>query len=78
MKSYKQLWILLLLCFFIACGEDKSEKITPKFNDTNILIEQDDEKSEVNDTNVPLPVQDDLSFELESKKLKSGAGYANL
>lgn len=70
MRRQKQLWVLFLLCFFIACSENENEKITPKFNDTNILIEQDDEKTEVNDTNVPLPVQDDFNQSL-TKNLKT-------
>lgn len=45
----------LLLFAFVACSDEKKE--TPSIDtEQNVSIEQSDEKTEVNDTNVPLPV----------------------
>lgn len=48
-----------VLFFFIAC-ENKQETQFQSKDDENVTLEQNDEKSEVNDSNVPLPVQDDF------------------
>ena len=45
----------LLLFAFAACSDEKKE--APSIDtEQNVSIEQSDEKTEVNDTNVPLPV----------------------
>lgn len=45
----------LLLFAFVACSDEKKE--TPSIDaEQNVSIEQSDEQTEVNDTNVPLPV----------------------
>lgn len=45
----------LLFFAFVACSDEKKE--APSFDtEQNVSIEQSDEKTEVNDTNVPLPV----------------------
>lgn len=45
----------LLFFAFVACSDEKKE--VPSIDtEQNVSIEQSDEKTEVNDTNVPLPV----------------------
>ena len=45
----------LLFFAFVACSDEKKE--APSIDtEQNVSIEQSDEKTEVNDTNVPLPV----------------------
>lgn len=47
--------LFLLLFVFLACSSEEKAQVNEEQND-EVLIEQNDEKTEVNDTNVPLPV----------------------
>ena len=50
--------LLFLLAFlFVACSDD-TKKAQSIDTEQNVSIEQSDEKTEVNDTNVPLPVSE--------------------
>ena len=48
--------ILLFVLVFCACSAEEKPKIKQEPKEDNISFEANDEKSEVNDTNVPLPV----------------------
>lgn len=47
----------LLVFVFFACSDEEKIKHSTESKE-EVLIEQSDEKTEVNDTNVPLPVED--------------------
>ena len=59
----KFVFLSALFAFFIACSSDEGVKKSLK-DDTNesVQIEAGDEKSEVNDINVPLPVEESRDF----------------
>ncbi len=48
---------LLLVFAFFACSDEKETKPNIEIKE-EVLIEQSDEKTEVNDSNIPLPVGD--------------------
>lgn len=50
----------LLVFVFLACSSEEKAQVNEEQND-EVLIEQNDEKTEVNDTNVPLPVGESSS-----------------
>lgn len=51
----KNILLVLLALAFLSCS-DESEVKTSQEPQEEVLIEQNDEKTEVNDSNVPLPV----------------------
>ena len=48
--------MLLFVLVFCACSAEEKPKIKHEPKEDNISLEINDEKTEVNDTNVPLPV----------------------
>ena len=52
----KTMVMLLFVLVFCACSAEEKPKIKQEPKEDNISFEANDEKSEVNDTNVPLPV----------------------
>lgn len=53
----KIITFFLLAFMLIACSDEKKTNPSEEPKE-EVLIEQDDEKTEVNDTNVPLPVSE--------------------
>lgn len=53
-------FFLAFLCvvFFLACSNDKEFSKSQNQKEEIVQIEQDDEKTDLNDTNLPLPVED--------------------
>lgn len=61
---------------FLSCSSE--EKQSPKFGEQtqeSVQIEQSDEKTELSDTNLPLPVEDDDSQNQEFEPSPSVIGY---
>lgn len=57
-----RIFALFLLAFvLVACSDETKEKVSQEPKE-EVLIEQNDEKTEVNDTNVPLPVGEPTSL----------------
>ncbi|MBM0636491.1 cytochrome c [Campylobacter sp. VicNov18] len=49
------------LLFLIACSNDKNNTSKPQNTDQEIVqVEQNDEKTELSDSNLPLPVDDEI------------------
>lgn len=69
--------VLNLALFLSACGSEETQK--KSLNDANesVQIESSDEKSEVNDTNVPLPVEESRTSS-GTKSAASAGANANL
>lgn len=59
--------ILFLLMFFTACEKNEEQIIQTKENE-EVSIEQSDEKTELSDTNLPLPVADNNLSKNELKE----------
>lgn len=54
----KKLALCLCMLFFWGCEDKNVPQKQPLQSNEKVQIEQNDETSEVNDTNVPLPVED--------------------
>lgn len=73
--------LLFLLAFlFVACSDD-TKKAQSIDTEQNVSIEQSDEKTEVNDTNVPLPVSEPTTLlkiqNLHLNLFRQGGGVKN-
>ncbi|CAG9469895.1 cytochrome C [Campylobacter upsaliensis] len=51
--------ILFLALFLAACSAEKEQEVKKSVEDEVVQIEQNDEKTELNDNNLPLPVEDE-------------------
>ncbi|MEB2823257.1 cytochrome C [Campylobacter upsaliensis] len=51
--------ILFLALFLAACSAEKEQEIKKSVEYEVVQIEQNDEKTELNDNNLPLPVEDE-------------------
>ncbi|HEC1538843.1 TPA: cytochrome C [Campylobacter upsaliensis] len=51
--------ILILFLFLAACSAEKEQEVKKSVEDEVVQIEQNDEKTELNDNNLPLPVEDE-------------------
>ena len=52
---------VLIFCFALilgACSTEKEQEVKSGAEDEVVQIEQNDEKAELNDNNLPLPVED--------------------
>ncbi|WP_371820409.1 cytochrome C [Campylobacter helveticus] len=52
---------VLVCCFALflgACSTEKEQEVKNGVEDEVVQIEQNDEKAELNDNNLPLPVED--------------------
>lgn len=56
----KMVTLFLLAFILIACSDENKTNPSEELKE-EVLIEQNDEKTEVNDTNVPLPVGEPLT-----------------
>ena len=50
-----------LVFFLLACSEEKKPKIETQTKE-EILLEESDEKIDINDSNLPLPIDDTQGF----------------
>ena len=67
----KMLRILILLIPFLFLSCDDSENLKPKNEAQEVVqIEQNDEKTELSDYNLPLPVDDELNFNKDNNESK--------
>lgn len=62
-------FLSLFSLFFLACQKNEQDTKKQNSNDEQVNIEQSDVKIEVNDTNIPLPVDDDISQENKIQKI---------
>lgn len=51
--------ILILFLILEACSAEKEQEVKKSVEDEVVQIEQNDEKTELNDNNLPLPVEDE-------------------
>ena len=51
--------ILILFLILGACSAEKEQEVKKSVEDEVVQIEQNDEKNELNDNNLPLPVEDE-------------------
>ncbi|MBK1971922.1 cytochrome c [Campylobacter sp. TTU-622] len=53
-------YLIIIFLFFVGCSNNEDKSLKSKSSDQEIVqIEQNDEKTQVNDDNLPLPVGDD-------------------